>query len=514
MLQPAMKRVDGTRDVPAVACEPQNMDLKHGRLGWDSPCRREPVRGENGSGAPAPNPAHIGHGFCASRAFGSEDPKAKPGGQIRPLVNQFLETRSGDKPTSSEDLHTFGATGAGDQCAAEKVSAAPAHVGRVLLLEDDASFREIIRDTLSENGYTVVAVQNGADGVREVLAADFTAVICDFMMPSLSGDLFYRAVEKIRPALCQRFVFMTGHHNEAKTTEFVNQTNVFMLRKPFRMEALLDSIAVAEACCMFQSVFASPTAEPVHSRGGLPAGKAPPVASRHSDESALSGKVGTILGRAQAPQRSDVQSDASTGREPAHRAGGGYGATVFAVFALLLAAGAGLWYEYQNARSRLDAVATERLALDAELAAISPHLEEAISERSQNETDQEQLARLSADRAKPHWTPALRFVVPPADGRIDILDVTARAVAAAPGVFEVRVHGLAHGAEPRLSADRFRQTFEEELTRSGFGLPVSAKFDRLEDADAVVPGEKRVDFVMLAKLGSTKPSLAAGKGGR
>ena len=73
---------------------------------------------------------------------------------------------------------------------------------RILLLEDDPDFKGILTDVLEQNDYTVVAVQNGAEGVREVMKADFDAIICDMMMPGLPGDMFYLAVERMRPALC------------------------------------------------------------------------------------------------------------------------------------------------------------------------------------------------------------------------------------------------------------------------------------------------------------------------
>src|SRR5204863_3983154 len=82
---------------------------------------------------------------------------------------------------------------------------------RILLLEDDASFKEIMQCFLCENGFDVVAVQNGVEGVHEVLASDFEVILCDMLMPTLPGDMFYRAVERMRPHLCDRFIFMTGY---------------------------------------------------------------------------------------------------------------------------------------------------------------------------------------------------------------------------------------------------------------------------------------------------------------
>jgi CheY-like chemotaxis protein len=114
---------------------------------------------------------------------------------------------------------------------------------KVLLLEDDPAFTEIMTDFLSESGYEVTAVENGVQGVHMVMASDFEVILCDMMMPTLPGDMFFRAVERMRPYLCDRFVFMTGHRGNPKINDFVNSVAGMMLAKPFHMDDLLETIA-------------------------------------------------------------------------------------------------------------------------------------------------------------------------------------------------------------------------------------------------------------------------------
>lgn len=114
---------------------------------------------------------------------------------------------------------------------------------KILLLEDDPTFKEIIKDFLTDSGFTVVAVQNGVEGVHEVMANDFQVILTDMMMPTLPGDMFYRAVERMRPHLCERFVFMTGHRGNGKVNEFITNVNGTILTKPFHVDDLLEMIA-------------------------------------------------------------------------------------------------------------------------------------------------------------------------------------------------------------------------------------------------------------------------------
>ena len=114
---------------------------------------------------------------------------------------------------------------------------------KVLLLEDDPAFKEIMTDFLRESGFEVVAVVNGVEGVHQVLASDFEVILCDMMMPTLPGDMFFRAVERMRPHLCDRFIFMTGHRGNAKVNDFIKSVNGTILNKPFHVDDLLEMIA-------------------------------------------------------------------------------------------------------------------------------------------------------------------------------------------------------------------------------------------------------------------------------
>ena len=117
---------------------------------------------------------------------------------------------------------------------------------RVLLLEDDAQFKGILTEYLRENNYEVVAVRNGAEGVREIMGRDFDAIVCDMMMPGLPGDMFYLAVERMRPQLCERFIFMTGHQGSDKVCEFIHKIEGTMLSKPFQVDDLLEMIGFVQ----------------------------------------------------------------------------------------------------------------------------------------------------------------------------------------------------------------------------------------------------------------------------
>ncbi len=56
--------------------------------------------------------------------------------------------------------------------------------------------------------------------------------------------MFYVAVERTKPALAKRFVFITGHQTDAKIAAFLKQIRGLCLFKPFQMQQLLETIEV------------------------------------------------------------------------------------------------------------------------------------------------------------------------------------------------------------------------------------------------------------------------------
>jgi CheY-like chemotaxis protein len=117
---------------------------------------------------------------------------------------------------------------------------------KILVLEDDDAFRSFLKRLLTQEGFDVISVHNGVDGVHQILAHDFDAILCDILMPALPGDMFYRAVERMRPHLCRRFVFMTGQYEQTKVREFLTNTGGTILLKPFQIDDLREMLAFVE----------------------------------------------------------------------------------------------------------------------------------------------------------------------------------------------------------------------------------------------------------------------------
>ena len=112
----------------------------------------------------------------------------------------------------------------------------------ILLLEDDSDLAEVVQKLLENNGYLVTTAHDGMQGLHEVIELDFDVILCDLMMPKMPGDMFYLAVQRVKPELCSRFVFITGVTDDPKIEKFLDEANGLVLRKPISTDELIKSV--------------------------------------------------------------------------------------------------------------------------------------------------------------------------------------------------------------------------------------------------------------------------------
>jgi DNA-binding response OmpR family regulator len=65
---------------------------------------------------------------------------------------------------------------------------------RLLLVEDDASIREVIAMGLERAGFHITAIGDGRDGLAEFRRRPYDAVLLDLMLPSMDGFDVCRAI--------------------------------------------------------------------------------------------------------------------------------------------------------------------------------------------------------------------------------------------------------------------------------------------------------------------------------
>ena len=114
----------------------------------------------------------------------------------------------------------------------------------ILLLDDDVELADTLKQLLESHNFVVTTVGNGVDGVREIMRFDFDIVMCDMMMPHMAGDMFYFAVQRTKPELCNRFIFITGYPDKPEVAKFLSSLpDGVVLKKPISDDDLIRTIS-------------------------------------------------------------------------------------------------------------------------------------------------------------------------------------------------------------------------------------------------------------------------------
>jgi CheY-like chemotaxis protein len=160
-------------------------------------------------------------------------------------MSRFLRTRESSPdwawkkerrtdPTSSSDRRT--------ESAPAVIDCTHGPAKSILVVDDDTEITEVFSAILETHGYDVIKVNRGLDGIQAIRDRDFDAVLCDMVMPGLAGDMFYLAVGKLKPHMCERFIFITGQSDNPTVAAFLHRANRRVLYKPIGMDELLETL--------------------------------------------------------------------------------------------------------------------------------------------------------------------------------------------------------------------------------------------------------------------------------
>lgn len=115
--------------------------------------------------------------------------------------------------------------------------------GPILVIEDEASVAGFVRTALERHGYEVVVSTSATDGLQMLASREFRGVISDIRTPgAISGAEVHEWLQRHRPELAARFVFITGDTASSETALLVAQSNMPCIEKPFRLKQFLATV--------------------------------------------------------------------------------------------------------------------------------------------------------------------------------------------------------------------------------------------------------------------------------
>jgi signal transduction histidine kinase len=115
--------------------------------------------------------------------------------------------------------------------------------GRILAIDDEGMLLRAIQRVLKDEDHDVVCTESAREAVSMIESGErFDIILCDLMMPTMTGIEFYETLLAQNPDLARRVVFMSGGAVTAKVDAFLVSVPNRRLEKPFKIAVLRDTI--------------------------------------------------------------------------------------------------------------------------------------------------------------------------------------------------------------------------------------------------------------------------------
>jgi two-component system, cell cycle sensor histidine kinase and response regulator CckA len=128
--------------------------------------------------------------------------------------------------------------GVAEKHAAPVALAALGGTETVLLVEDEESVRQLVRDTLAAKGYRVLEAENGEAGIAAAAQhkGKINLVITDVVMPGMGGRELVKQLVQLRPGT--RVLYLSGYTEDSILNEGTIERDAAFLQKPFTLQNL------------------------------------------------------------------------------------------------------------------------------------------------------------------------------------------------------------------------------------------------------------------------------------
>ena len=114
---------------------------------------------------------------------------------------------------------------------------------RVLLVDDEIGFTDILAKRLGKRGMKVTAAYTGSAAVKAIRKSDFDVAVLDLKMEDMDGIEVLKIFKKAYPEMA--VIMLTGHGSEQAAKDGIEQGAFDYLTKPCELEDLVKKIREA-----------------------------------------------------------------------------------------------------------------------------------------------------------------------------------------------------------------------------------------------------------------------------
>jgi len=108
---------------------------------------------------------------------------------------------------------------------------------RILVIDDEDTFRDTLSEVLREEGYLVSIAIDGKDALRQIEETRFDLALCDVVITGIDGMDVLKAIRYSSPSTY--VVMMTAFGTKENAIETMKQGAVDYISKPFDFDDLL-----------------------------------------------------------------------------------------------------------------------------------------------------------------------------------------------------------------------------------------------------------------------------------
>lgn len=195
---------------------------------------------DTGSGIPPHDLEKIFDAFYSTKAahLGTGLGLAICKGMVEDMGGQIMVTSELGHGSSFSLLLPLSLACSPPQAAPEPLAMAHGRRGRVLIVDDEVSLLNVMRSVLSRE-HEAVTVQDPRQALQRLVSGEiFDAILCDMMMPEMTGLEFYTKLLAAAPHQAHRLIFVTGGAFTMDERDFMTSSGIRCLEKPFGMKEL------------------------------------------------------------------------------------------------------------------------------------------------------------------------------------------------------------------------------------------------------------------------------------
>lgn len=116
-------------------------------------------------------------------------------------------------------------------------------VKTILIIDDSASLRQVVKLTLTGAGYEVIEACDGVDALQKLDGTKIHLIICDVNMPNMDGISFVKRVKTLPNYKFTPIIMLTTESQESKKQEGQAAGARAWVVKPFKPETMLNAVS-------------------------------------------------------------------------------------------------------------------------------------------------------------------------------------------------------------------------------------------------------------------------------